>query len=220
MEINNTPQYKPAFQARNLSRVISKTKQGLETVVDVYSLDSRDKVFINRMSEVIKGHALPEDTLMIGEKDAKTSVKDSLQHVFSPKKRYSDSLLIAIENKKKILGILDCRERGDIDLHTFYMFQDNNRNTGRKALLLQALKNIKRQIDVYAQIQPERMTEKAKKYFRNLGFGKEFGDKDLLMSNTKIHDKIDKIQNSAAISVKEFRSTKNVDLVDVLKLDE
>ncbi len=220
MQLQQTPQYNPQFTARNISRVITNTRNGVKSVIDVYKVDQNDASFLKRFTEALKGQTLPEDTLMIGGKEVKASVTDSLNHITAKDKRYNDGLLIAIENKKNIAGILDYRENGDMDIHTLYMFKDNSVHAGRKALLIQALKNIKKEIEFYAQIKTGRISEKAEKYYRNLGFGKERGGHELLIPDTKLQEKIEKLQSSPSITVKDFRAPKNVDLTDVLKLDD
>lgn len=220
MQLQHTTPYQPDFQARNISRVVSTAQNGVKSVIDIYSADKKDKVFLKRFAEALKGQTLPEDTLMIAGKDAKASVTDALKHVLAPEKRNADGLLIAIEDKKNIAGILDYRENGDMDIHTLFMFKDDKQSMGRKALLIQALKNIKKEVELYAQIQHNRLTEKTEKYYKSLGFGKERGERALLIPDDKLQEKINKLQNNSAISVRELKYSKNVDLSEVLKLDE
>ena len=105
-KVNNTnPQ--PNFQARNLSRVVSTAKNGVKSVIDVYSVDKKDEAFLNRFAEALKGQHLPQDSLMIGGKNAKASVLDAIKNILSPNRHYDDGLLVAVEDKKNIAGILD-----------------------------------------------------------------------------------------------------------------
>ena len=79
-KVNNTnPQ--PNFQARNLSRVVSTAKNGVKSVIDVYSVDKKDEAFLNRFAEALKGQHLPQDSLMIGGKNAKASVLDAIKNI-------------------------------------------------------------------------------------------------------------------------------------------
>lgn len=214
---NSTPQ--PNFQARNLSRVVSTAKNGVKSVIDVYSVDKKDAEFLTRFADALKGQKLTEDTFAVSGKDAKGNILDAINH--AKKSSGSESgLLVAVEDKKNIVGLLDYRERGDIDIKTLYMFKNDTQSMGRKALLLQLLKNVKNRVELYAQIRPENLTEKANKYYRTLGFCKERDSADLVISNTDLGKKINKIQDSSAISVKDLKTSKNVNLVDILKLDE
>lgn len=218
-KVNNTnPQ--PNFQARNLSRVVSTAKNGVKSVIDVYSVDKKDETFLNRFAEALKGQHLPQDSLMIGGKNAKASVLDAIKNILSPNRHYDDGLLIAVEDKKNIAGILDYREKGDIDINTLYMFKDDAQSMGRKALLLQALKDIKNKGDFFAQIMPQNLKEKSANYYKSLGFSKEKQTGDLIISDEKLGEKIKNLQNKSAISVKDLKTSPNIDLINVLNLDK
>ena len=74
---------------------------------------------------------------------------------------------------------------------------------------------------VYPNEQSKSVLDKnAEKYYKSLGFGKERGERALLIPDDKLQEKINKLQNNSAISVRELKNSKNVDLSEVLKLDE
>lgn len=221
MQVQNvTPQYsQPNFQARNLSRVVSTAKDGVKSVIDIYSVNKSDAAFLNRFAESLKGHQLPEDTFMIAGRDPKKSIIDSLKRASELEKYDRDGVLIAVEDKKNIAGVLDYFEHGDMDIRTLFMFKDDKQSLGRKGLLLQALKNIMKQKDFYAEIPSQNVTHKAHSYYNRLGFNSERKG-DLFIDADKLAEKIDRIQSKSAIEVKDLKNGKNVDLTDVLKLDE
>lgn len=219
MKIQNIQQPQ-TFKAKNLSYTISKIPNTTKTsTTQIFSISRVDKPFIEKITNYIKDKKLPKDNLAISGKNQKEEILQTLKKALKLDVNDSEGVLIAIEDNKRISGIASYSENGDYNIDTLYMFKDKNKGTARRALLVQALKNIKKHKFFSADIDSSKLNDDTRKYYSNLGFNKDnvFNNQDLTISNTQLNEKINNIKTN--INVKNSNDKTNYNLLDILGIN-
>lgn len=209
--INNT---QPNFQALKLQTVTKKVGKSVQTI-DVYSLNHKDKVLLDRMSEIIKSQTFPEDKKLLGVGGVRKIFENGIKRAKSLKDYAFDRVMLAVENGKKIVGIMDIENYGDQRVRGLAVW--NGDKLTRDSLVRAGVKDTAK-MDEFALILPtENTSESLKKYYRGLGFYTPKDSKDLMIEYDRI--KNTNVINSEDIKIKDFCIKRNKDLVNILKLD-
>lgn len=209
--INNT---QPNFQALKLQTVTKKVGKSIQTI-DVYSLNHKDKALLDRMSEIIKSQTFPEDKRLLGAGGVREIFENGIKRAKSLKEYAFDRVMLAVENGKKIVGIMDIENYGDQRVRGLAVW--NGDKLTRDSLVRAGVKDTAK-MDEFALILPtENTSESLKKYYRRLGFYTPKDSKDLMIEYDRI--KNTNVINSEDIKIKDFRIKRNKDLVNILKLD-
>lgn len=208
--INNT---QPNFQALKLQTVTKKVGKSVQTI-DVYSLNHKDKVLLDRMSEIIKSQTFPEDKKLLGVGGVREIFENGIKRAKSLKDYAFDRVMLAVENGKKIVGIMDIENYGDQRVRGLAVW--NGDKLTRDSLVRAGVKDTAK-MDEFALILPtENTSESLKKYYRGLGFYTPKDSKDLMIEYDRI--KNTNVINSEDIKIKDFCIKRNKDLVNILKL--
>lgn len=209
--INNT---QPNFQALKLQTVTKKVGKSVQTI-DVYSLNHKDKVLLDRMSDIIKSQTFPEDKKLLGVGGVREIFENGIKRAKSLKDYAFDRVMLAVENGKKIVGIMDIENYGDQRVRGLAVW--NGDKLTRDSLVRAGVKDTAK-MDEFALILPtENTSESLKKYYRGLGFYTPKDSKDLMIEYDRI--KNTNVINSEDIKIKDFCIKRNKDLVNILKLD-
>lgn len=209
--INNT---QPNFQALKLQTVTKKVGKSVQTI-DIYSLNHKDKVLLDRMSEIIKSQTFPEDKKLLGVGGVREIFENGIKRAKSLKDYAFDRVMLAVENGKKIVGIMDIENYGDQRVRGLAVW--NGDKLTRDSLVRAGVKDTAK-MDEFALILPtENTSESLKKYYRGLGFYTPKDSKDLMIEYDRI--KNTNVINSEDIKIKDFCIKRNKDLVNILKLD-
>lgn len=209
--INNT---QPNFQALKLQTVTKKVGKSVQTI-DIYSLNHKDKVLLDRMSDIIKSQTFPEDKKLLGVGGVREIFENGIKRAKSLKDYAFDRVMLAVENGKKIVGIMDIENYGDQRVRGLAVW--NGDKLTRDSLVRAGVKDTAK-MDEFALILPtENTSESLKKYYRGLGFYTPKDSKDLMIEYDRI--KNTNVINSEDIKIKDFCIKRNKDLVNILKLD-
>ncbi len=190
----------PAFQAIKLSTITRGTRQ-----IDIYSLGEQDRFFTEKMLNSAKGQAFPSDSKILGGETVREVFDSALKTAGRLGKYARDRVLLAVENGKKITGIIEVKDGGDMYVKGLAVW--DNDNLTRDSLVVSALKDTRdRYSNFCALILPtaERPSN-VKAYFRRLGFKtpREFGNRDLMVDADRLDDTIPAAEKALRADIKE-----------------
>ena len=138
-KINNT---NPNFQGLKIQTLKAPLRQ-----IDIYSINKSDKEFIDKMLNIVKGHELPKDKFVLGGDSSREVYDAALKRAKKLNDYEFDKVLIAVENNKKITGLINIKENGDMNIQGTKKLKD------------------------FALIVPEKsISVTMKKIFREMGF--------------------------------------------------
>lgn len=209
--VNNT---QPNFQALKLQTVTKKVGKVVQTI-DVYSINQKDKAILDRMSEIVKSQTFPEDKKLLGADSVREVFENGIKRAKNLKDYAFDRVMLAVENGKKIVGIMDVENHGDQRVRGLAVW--NGDKSTRDSLVRAGVKDTAK-MDEFALILPtENKSDSIKRYYRGLGFYTPKDEKDLMIE----YDKINKINviNDKDVNVKDYSLKRNIDLANVLNLD-
>ncbi len=171
---------------------------------DIYSLDSRDKNFVNRLMNLMEHTTLPENTTTIGGRTPKQIALKALNKATSTSKNdYTSKVLISVENDKNITGIISAEEEGDMIVKGMAVWSNG---VARKGLLHSMLSETKKLKDYSLIIPAENMAGSMKAFCRKLGF---FRPKDYqsayVVDAPEINKVIKNIEASHNFEVKQYK---------------
>lgn len=199
IQLQNTNQ--PNFQAIKLNTITKGARR-----IDIYSLRTQDKSFADKMLNAAKSQSFPEDSRLLGGETVRGVYDEALKKVGKLGKYAHDRVLLAIENGKKITGIMNITDGGD--LYTKGLAVWNNDQLTRDSLVVSALKDTSSTWnDICAFILPTAGKSSAVKcYFRRLGFRtpREFGNKDLLVDGDKLSEIIPQAEKALGAQIKTY----------------
>ena len=144
MQIQSINTNTPNFQANRLRTAVRLAKAANQpnTSIDIYSINSSDSEFINKLLMKIDlknrkdSHGLKE----------KENVNDTIRNVMNKalklNENSSDGVYIAVKNGKHITGLLDYTNGGIPLLKNLVVWRGNKENDSRMNLFMQFLKNI------------------------------------------------------------------------------
>lgn len=208
--------FSPNFQAYKLNSI----KKGLQKI-DIYSINTEDKILIDRMLNVAKGQKFPADSKMLGEGTVRNVFDNALKRAKNITPDSNNRVLLAVEDNKKITGIMDIQEAGDMYVKGLAVWNENP--AAREGLVISALKDVfKSTGDFACLILPsEKSSNNVKRFFRKLGFKtpRDFGNKNLMVEGENLQSTINKIQDRYGENLIGNKKIK-VDLAKTLKLDE
>lgn len=215
MHIQRVNNSQPNFQAVKLQTVTRTIGQNVKKI-DVYSINNNDTVFIDRMLESVKGQKFPEDKYLIGS----DSVRGVFDSAFKRAKNITDTMkdrvMIAIENDRNIVGLMDIKAHGDQLMHGLAVW--NGDNLARKSLIRAGVKNTERMDEFTFVIPTKFLTQESADYFRSLQFKKPRQEFDLMIDYENL-GKVNIIKDKTA-QIKDYKNKRNVNLSEILKLDE
>lgn len=159
-KINNT---NPNFQGLKIQTLKAPLRQ-----IDIYSINKSDKEFIDKMLNIVKGHELPKDKFILGGDTSREVYDAALKRAKNLNDYEFDKVLIAVENNKKITGLINIKENGDMNIQGITTL--NSDKTTLKTLITAAINETKKLKD-FALIVPEKsISVTMKKIFREMGF--------------------------------------------------
>lgn len=209
--VNNT---QPNFQALKVQTVTQNIGQSIKTI-DVYSLNYKDKALLDRMLEIVKNQSFPKDKKLLGANSVREVFENGIKRAKNLTELAVDRVMLAVENGKRIVGIMDIEGRGDQRVRGLAVW--NGDKLTRDSLVRAGVKDTAK-MDEYALILPtEKSSDSIKRYYRGLGFYTPKDEKDLMLE----YDRIKKVNviNDENVNIKDFYHKRNVDLVNILKLD-
>ncbi len=209
--VNNT---QPNFQALKVQTVTQNIGQSIKTI-DVYSLNYKDKALLDRMLEIVKNQSFPKDKKLLGADSVREVFENGIKRAKNLTELAVDRVMLAVENGKRIVGIMDIEGRGDQRVRGLAVW--NGDKLTRDSLVRAGVKDTAK-MDEYALILPtEKSSDSIKRYYRGLGFYTPKDEKDLMLE----YDRIKKVNviNDENVNIKDFYHKRNVDLVNILKLD-
>lgn len=210
--VNNT---QPNFQALKVQTVTRNVGQSLKTI-DVYSLNHKDKVILDRMLEVVKSQSFPEDKRLLGANSVREVFESGVKRARQLTDLAVDRVMLAIENGKRIVGIMEIEGKGDQRVRGLAVW---NADTLTRDSLVRAGVKDTAKMDEYALILPtEKASDSVKNYYRGLGFYTPKDEKDLMIEYDRI--KKTNVINDENVNITDCYHKRNVDLIKVLKLDE
>lgn len=212
--VNNNQQ---SFQGLKMTNVTKKLKNETRSI-DIYSLDSRDKEFIDRMYNVAKGQSFPEDAKLLGAETVREAFNSALKKAKKLSKLAYDKVFIAIENGKKITGIMEVTGRGDQRVKGLTVW--NNDSLTRNSLVLTALKDTEKLSDFALILPSEKSPRHIKEYFRKMKFYTPKDEKDLMIECEKMTYAVRANETAMDAEITHHRSNRSVDMSKLLKLDE
>lgn len=212
MQIQRVNNNQPSFQAVKLSTVISKAK-----TIEIFSINEADTVFINRMLNVVKGEKFPQDSGIVGGKSVRQVYDDGLKKAKTIKHWVNDKVLIAVENGKSIVGMMNVEHFGDQMIKGLTVW--NGSNLTRRSLVQAAVKDTAKIKDTALIFPSENATDSMKTLFRQMGFKVPKDDKNLMIECENFAEAQKKINNVFKNEKVSNTLEYDVDLADYLKLD-
>ena len=138
--------------------------------IDIYCLDSRDKNFIKRLSDLVQYTSLPPDTVKIGDKTPKQITLNALHKAsITTKENYTSKVLISVENNQQITGILNAELKGDMIIKGIAAWGDKDAKQG---LLSSILKETQKFLEIALIIPKKDVTGKMEALCKKFGFKK------------------------------------------------
>ncbi len=159
-KINNT---NTNFQGIKVQTLKTPLRQ-----IDIYSLNKRDQDFIDRMLNVVKGHQMPSDRFTISDGSSRKVYDTALNKAKALELDDNDKVLLAVENNKKITGLMSIKERGDIEVDGLTTFDSDK--TTLKSLFTAAINETKKLKNFALIIPEEKLPENMRRVVREFGF--------------------------------------------------
>lgn len=217
MQIQGIHNNQPNFQALKMTTVTEKAKNGVRNI-SIYSLNSKDKDFLDRASNVVKSQSFGKDNKLLGGETVREVVDSALNKAKELTKFMMDRVFLAVEDGKKITGIMEVSARGDQRVKGLAVW--NNDNLTRKALMLTAMKDTERLSDFALILPSEKSADGIKNFYRGMKFYTPKNEKQLMVEYDKLSTAIQSNEKSMKAGVVHHKSTTNVNLAKILKLDE
>lgn len=179
--------------------------------IDIYSLDSRDKNFLKRISDLLQNTTLPADTVKIGNKTPKQITLNALHKAsVTTKGDYTSKVLISVENDKNITGILNTEFEGDMTIKGMAAWGDKDAKQG---LLSSILKETQKFQDTSLIIPIENVTGKMEALCKRFGFKKPKDDPSIYTIDPIDMKRVFRqLKTSSKNEVKEYKNKPFVDL--------
>lgn len=179
--------------------------------IDIYSLDSRDKNFITRLSDLLQQTALPADTVKIGNKTPKQITLNALNKAsITSKNNYSSRILISVENDKSITGIINAELEGDIQIKGLAVW---GKNDAKQGLLSSILKETQKFQDTALIIPIEEVTGKMETFCKKFGFRKPKDNPSIYTIDPPDMQKVfARIESSNNSKIKEYKNKTYINL--------
>lgn len=188
--------------------------------IDVYQLTKNDTDFINRALNVIKGQQFPKDTLAIGEGSNRNIFEKALKKVQT---HQNSKTLIAIEDNKRIAGVLDIEDYADNEIKGMTCFGQGKKDT-RESLLFSTIKSLESTNDeaLSVVVKSANLPETIKQFFNKFGFKSEGRgkQKQMFLDFKDFAKNTGKFSAESNFKITKPRGTSDVPLTQVLKLDE
>lgn len=217
MQIQRVSNNQPNFQALRLLNVKKQVQDGIRNI-NIYSLDGRDREFIDRMYNIAKSQSFPEDSKILGAEKVRAVYDNALKTARKLSQWAYDRVFLSVEDGNKITGIMEVIGKGDQRVQGLAVWNDDNLT--RKSLMLTAMKDTEKLAD-FALILPTRKSpEKVKRYYRELKFGVPRGEQEMMIECENMKSAVRAVEDSMNAKVTHHHSTRNVDLAELLKIDE
>lgn len=217
MQVQRVNSNQPNFQALKMTNVTKKVRNDIRNI-NIYSLDCRDREFVDRMYNVAKSQAFPEDSRLLGGNTVREVFDSALKKARSLSQWAYDRVFLAVEDGNKITGIMEILGKGDQRVKGLAVW--NNDHLTRKSLVLTAMKDTERLSDFALMLPSEKSAESVKDYYRKIKFYTPKDDKQLMIECGKLKSAVQTNEKLMDAKITHHRSTKSVDLAKILKLDE
>ncbi len=217
MQIQRVNNNQPNFQALKMLNVKRYLQNGVRDI-NIYSLDVRDREFIDRMYNVAKSQSFPEDGKILGAEKVRAVYDSALKTARKLSQWAYDRVFLAVENGDKITGIMEVAGKGDQRVRGLTVWNDDNLT--RKALMLTAMKDTEKMKDFALMLPTQKSPEKVKRFYRELKFGVPCGEQEMMIECEKMKSAVRAVENSMDAKVTHHQSTRSVNLAELLKLDE
>ncbi|HIS36773.1 TPA: hypothetical protein IAC10_09130 [Candidatus Scatousia excrementigallinarum] len=217
MQVQRVNSNQPNFQALKMTNVTKKVRNDIRNI-NIYSLDCRDREFVDRMYNVAKSQAFPEDSRLLGGNTVREVFDSALKKARSLSQWAYDRVFLAVEDGNKITGIMEILGKGDQRVKGLAVW--NNDHLTRKSLVLTAMKDTERLSDFALMLPSEKSAESVKDYYRKMKFYTPKDDKQLMIECGKLKSAVQTNEKLMDAKITHHRSTKSVDLAKILKLDE
>lgn len=216
MQVQRINNNQPNFQALKVTNVKRQLKEGIREI-NIYSLDCRDREFIDRMYNIAKSQSFPEDAKLLGE--SVRAVYDSALKTARKLSQWAyDRVFLAVENGKKITGIMEVAGKGDQRVRGLAVWNDDNLT--RKALMITAMKDTEKLSDFALILPRQKSPESVKKFYRDMKFSVPRGEHEMMIECENMKSAVKSLENSMDAKVTHHHSTRSVDMAELLKLDE
>lgn len=211
--VNNQPN----FQALKMTNVKKQLTNGIRDI-NIYSIDSRDKDFIERMYNIAKSQSFPDDKKILGAETVRAVYDRALKTAKNLSRWAYDRVFLAVENGNKITGIMEIAGKGDQRVKGLAVWNDDSLT--RKALMLTAMKDTEKLSDFALILPTKNASESVKRFFRTLKFNVPKGEREMMIECENMTSALRAVEDSADAKITHHHSTRNVDLSELLKLDE
>lgn len=200
MQIQQQNFNSPAFQAIKLNTITKGARR-----IDIYSLGEQDRFFAEKMLNAAKGQVFPADSKILGGETVREVFDSAFKTAGRLGKYAHDRVFLAVENGKKITGVIEVKNGGDMYVKGLAVW--NNDALTRDSLVVSALKDTHdRWSNFCAFIIPTaEQPSSVKTYFRRLGFRtpREFGNKNLMVDADRLDDTIPAAEKALQADIKE-----------------
>ena len=217
MQVQRVNTNQPKFQALKTTNVTKKVRNDIRNI-NIYSLDCRDREFVDRMYDAAKSQSFPEDSRLLGGNTVREVYNSALKKARNLSQWAYDRDFLAVEDGNKITGIMEVLGKGDQRVKGLAVW--NNDNLTRKALMLTAMKDTERLSDFALILPSEKSAKSVNDYYRKMKFYTPKDDKQLMIECEKLKSAIQANEKLMDAKITHNWSTKSVDLAKVLKLDE
>ncbi len=187
--------------------------------IEIYSLNSQDKPFIERMLNVVGGHKFTEDKHLIGGENTKEVFRSALKKAKNLSGYGSPKVMLAIENNKKITGIMSTDLEGDLAISHLAVWNKDLHT--RLSFIMSGIKEALRYSYTALCIPSKNYAASGKTFYRKYGFKMPSDSyfKEYCIDPDNLESALYKHLRSN-IEVKFHKPAKNIDLAEKLKLDE
>lgn len=216
MQVQRVNNNQPNFQAVKISTVTSSAKK-----IEIFSVNETDKAFIDRMLNVVKGEKFLKDNRLFGGESIRQVYDAALKKAKNIKHWADDKVLIAVEDGKNILGIMDVEHSGDQIIKGLAVW--NGSNLTRSSLVQAAVNDTNKMKNTALILPSENAPDIVKSFFRQMGFRVPKDDKNLMIECENFGEAQKKINNvfdlfEQKVKVKNTKKY-DVDLAEYLKID-
>lgn len=214
MQVQRVNNNQPNFQAIKLSTVTNKARQ-----IEIFSINEGDKAFINKILNTVEEKKFPDDGVLVGGNSVRRVFVNTLERAKNIADWANDRVLLAIEDGKRITGIMDVKNNADQIINGFAVI--NKDNLTRSSLVRSAVNETQKMRDFALILPSENASKTVKSFFRKMGFRTPKDDKNLMIecedlaaANLKNNDILSK-----TVKIKDLKLKHNVDLAQYLNLN-
>lgn len=217
MQVQRIDNNQPSFRAVKLSTVTSKAKK-----IEIFSVNEGDKAFIDRMLNVAKGEKFLKDKGLIGGESIRQVYDTALKKAKNIKDWADDRVLVAVENGKSIIGIMNVEHSGDQIIKGLAVW--NGSSLTRSSLVQAAVNDTNSMKDMALILPSGNVSTSIKSFFRKMGFKVPKDDKNLMIECENFGEAQKKISNvfdlfEPNVKVKNMQAKRKVDLEQYLNID-